>query len=69
MIKKYKNPVANTWYKSWLGSCGFDKSNLVPTSISVGLVRLSSDRHDLIPPPLATIIIETLKQPYDNEFN
>ncbi|MCB0747936.1 MAG: hypothetical protein KDC52_05315, partial [Ignavibacteriae bacterium] len=36
--------------------CGFDKSNLVPTSVSVGLVRLSSDRHDLIPPPLAIIM-------------
>lgn len=29
-------PGANTWYKAWLGSCGFDKSNLVPTSVSVG---------------------------------
>ncbi len=53
-MKKYKNTTANTWYKAWLGSCGFDKSNLVPTSVSVGLVSLSSDRHDLIPPPLAT---------------
>jgi hypothetical protein len=46
----------HTWYKAWLGLCGFDKSNLVPTSVSVGLVRLSSDRHDLIPPPLAVIM-------------
>lgn len=48
----------HTWYKAWLGLCGFDKSNLVPTSVSVGLVRLSSDRHDLIPPPLAVILKE-----------
>ncbi len=51
----------HTWYKSWLGLCGFDKSNLVPTSVSVGLVRLSSDRHDLIPPPLATITKFTIR--------
>ncbi len=51
-----KITAGNTWYKAWLGSCGFDKSNLVPTSVSVGLVRLSSDRHDLIPPPLGVIL-------------
>ena len=33
----------------WLDST---QSNLVPAIQSVGLVRLSSDRHDLIPPPL-----------------
>ena len=27
---------AHTWYKAWLGLCGFDKSNLVPASVSVG---------------------------------
>jgi len=47
-----KKTTANTWYKAWLGLCGFDKSNLVPTFVSVGLVILSSDSHDLIPPPL-----------------
>ena len=33
---KNKTRNANTWYKSWLGFCGFDTSNLVPTSVSVG---------------------------------
>ena len=57
MWKKNKERTYNTWYKSWLGLYGFDKSNLVPTSVSVGLVRLSSDRHDLIPQPLIRIKI------------
>ncbi len=57
----------HTWYKAWLGSCGFDKSNLVPTSVSVGLVRLSSDRHDLIPPPLATRLTKDINVENDNE--
>ncbi len=34
--KQNKKTCGNTWYKSWLGLCGFDKSNLVPTSVSVG---------------------------------
>ena len=55
-IRKKEKTFANIWYKSWLGLCGFDKSNLVPTSVSVGLVRLSSDSHDLIPPPLVAIL-------------
>jgi hypothetical protein len=33
---KNKARNANTWNNAWLGSCGFDKSNLVPTSVSVG---------------------------------
>ncbi len=35
----YRNKIkttANTWYKAWLGLYGFDKSNLVPTFVSVG---------------------------------
>ena len=35
-IEKFKNTFANTWYKAWLGLFGFDKSNLVPTLVSVG---------------------------------
>ena len=34
--KKEIKTTANTWYKAWLGSARFDKSNLVPTSVSVG---------------------------------
>lgn len=49
LIKKYNNnifnpaynqlqnsPVHNTWDKAWLGLCGFDKSNLVSATVSVG---------------------------------
>ena len=35
-INLNKKTTANTWYKAWLSLCGFDKSNLVPTSVSVG---------------------------------
>ncbi|SHG07578.1 hypothetical protein SAMN05444274_1372 [Mariniphaga anaerophila] len=49
--------MANTWYKAWLGLCGFDTSNLVPTSVSVGLVRLSSDRPDNMYQPLHVILV------------
>ncbi|RIJ48417.1 hypothetical protein D1614_11905 [Maribellus luteus] len=62
----------HTWYKAWLGLYGFDKSNLVPTSVSVGLVRLSSDRHDLIPPPsecLKTFLHEGIIRIADFEKN
>jgi hypothetical protein len=31
------------------------QSNLVPVTLSVGLVRQESDRHDLIPQPLCLI--------------
>jgi len=53
-MRRLQNPTDKTWYKVWLGLCGFDLSNLVPTSVSIG-TQIPSDRHDLIPPPLAVI--------------
>ena len=55
-INLNKKTTANTWYKAWLSLCGFDTVESRPNLSFGRTLRLSSDRHDLIPPPLADIM-------------